>query len=293
MEIKVERPRAMRNVSVVCGAMGGSAAAAQALGFVVPARNVLVHEDYDLPRVLPEMAMYVAVSYSGNTEETLSFAHAALEQGLPLAVVTSGGKLLEFAREHELPVALVPEGLVPRHALPQMLSALLTLFDETNTLAQMRAVVPVASTVADETERIVSMLQERTPVLYASPVNELLTRIGKMYLNEGTKEPAFASIVPARNHDELQGFTAEFAEKYGFVFFYGADEGRVARRLDVLADMYREALYEVHALVLPEEPIARLATGWEVMRAVSDRLARERGIDPDTNPVTTEFKKRL
>lgn len=40
-----------------------------------------------------------AVSYSGNTVETLNSAKAAYDKGASVVAVTSGGKLKEFANE--------------------------------------------------------------------------------------------------------------------------------------------------------------------------------------------------
>ena len=41
----------------------------------------------------------IACSYSGNTEETLAAMHEALGKGARVACITSGGTMLELARE--------------------------------------------------------------------------------------------------------------------------------------------------------------------------------------------------
>jgi hypothetical protein len=73
--------------------------------------------DYGVPILRGEHIedhLLIASSYSGETEETLDFAHNALERNLPL---TSSGALLELARTTNTPHVVLPEGLVPRVAL--------------------------------------------------------------------------------------------------------------------------------------------------------------------------------
>src|ERR1700757_4375845 len=77
---------------LVCGGMGGSALPALALQLLGSSKHIIIHRDYDLPEHIPAGAAYVAISFSGNTEETVSFAQKALEKHLPLSVITAGGE---------------------------------------------------------------------------------------------------------------------------------------------------------------------------------------------------------
>ena len=60
----------------------------------------IVQSSYKLPSYTDENTLVVVSSYSGNTEETLEFADAAYSKGYDVAVITTGGKLLEFAKEN-------------------------------------------------------------------------------------------------------------------------------------------------------------------------------------------------
>ena len=64
--------------------------------------------------------LYILLSsYSGNTEETIDFAEKAFsKKKYNLAIISTGGKLIEFAKTHNLPYILLPQGdIQPRVAL--------------------------------------------------------------------------------------------------------------------------------------------------------------------------------
>lgn len=298
---ELERPRAGTPSAVVAGAMGGSARAAEALAFMFPEKRITVHEDFDLPAHAPEDALYLAVSYSGSTEEALSFAQAALAKGLPFAAVASGGELATLARKADAPLALVPPGMPPRDALLLMLRAIfaVTGTPEAALLESARA-LPGGERMTGDAAALAAALEEKIPVWYASSRNQLLARIAKMYCNESCRIPAFASAVPARAHDELQGFDpsgprAAHNGDYLAVFFRDeGDDPRTTRRLDVMKDMLGQMGAAAHDVALPAAPRGgKLLYAWRLMQESSRLFAARHGIDPDASPVTEAFKRNL
>ncbi|TSC59412.1 MAG: glucose/mannose-6-phosphate isomerase, partial [Parcubacteria group bacterium Gr01-1014_107] len=92
--------------SFVVGGMGGSNLATDILKSILPELDITSHRDYGLPESSKEKfeeTLFIASSFSGDTEETLDFAREALSKKLNLAAVTKGGKLLEFAERNKLP----------------------------------------------------------------------------------------------------------------------------------------------------------------------------------------------
>ena len=86
--------------------MGGSHFAADFLLMVKPGLDLIVHRDYGLPELPADVwkdRLVICSSYSGNTEEVIGAFYEAREKGLPLAVLSVGGKLLELAGEHVAP----------------------------------------------------------------------------------------------------------------------------------------------------------------------------------------------
>ena len=122
---------------VVIAGMGGSAIGGEVLGGLLAiqgAAPLWVHRDFGLPPSVDARTLAIAVSYSGNTEETLS-AYRALSKTRALkAVLTSGGKLAEAARKDGVPSATVSYRSPPRAAFASMFGALAGILGSAGTL---------------------------------------------------------------------------------------------------------------------------------------------------------------
>ena len=90
--------------------MGGSHLAADILKVYNPSLPMTIHEDYGLPfssEVLKN-SLVILSSYSGNTEEVIDAYQKAKEQGIAMAVIAVGGKLIEMAKEDGIPYLQLP-----------------------------------------------------------------------------------------------------------------------------------------------------------------------------------------
>lgn len=299
-EPSVERAQPTRYSTIIVGGMGGSALAGHALSFLGTGRNVIVHEAYDVPPVVPADALFVAVSYSGNTEETLSFARAVQQHGLPGAAVASGGALEEIAERTEMPFVRVPEGLAPRNALLHLTRAVLALLDDEESLAELAQLHADTSLLFEQAAMVSEAVANTIPVVYASNATEPLARIWTTFLSESAKIPTFASIIPSSNHYELQGLDkrgphAALAQKLAALLLRDPrDDARVRNRFAVL-----EALLHEQGLATWDIPMeettraAQLVHSWLLAWRTTETFAQSRGIDARTVPLTSEFKRRL
>jgi len=284
---------------VIVGGMGGSALPGHAARFLDNAISISVHSDYEMPEHAPADALCIAISYSGNTEETLSFAKAVHGRGYPLAVIASGGELSVFAREAGVPIAVVPEGLSPRNALFYLLRALLALTNRSALLEELAAVSIDAGGAHRASESLAKELSGGLPLFYASRTNGFLAHAAKIHAHETAKMLAFANVFPELNHNEMESFDTPAPDAAAalarFVLLRDArDDARVIRRMDLFAEMMR-----THGRRVAEVPLRGatraevLVYGWFVVHLSALALAGKRGVDPDTVPLVEEFKKRL
>ncbi len=122
--LDIPRIRPAKGRIYICG-MGGSAASGDILRALAPEAPIEVVRDYSLPLFLGKDDAVIAVSYSGNTEETLSAYTQAIEKGAVILAIASGGKLLDAAKADGVPYIVIPGGLPPRSALGWLMSPLL------------------------------------------------------------------------------------------------------------------------------------------------------------------------
>ncbi|HYE23262.1 MAG TPA: SIS domain-containing protein [Candidatus Paceibacterota bacterium] len=281
--------------SVIVGGMGGSALPALALQSCTHT-PLTVHRDYDLPDHAPKDALYVAISYSGETEETISFLDAAHNRGHQTVVITTGGTLLSKAEFLKTPRIMVPKtGLEPRDAFGFLTKALAALLKEEEVLRALDTQI-----IVDERSvlHLANALQDRIPLLYASTRNEAHTYIAKILLNETAKVPAFANVFPELNHNEFQGIDpkgpTDLAKDLVPVLFEDrGDHQGIRRRMKLFRELMDERGLETHALQIPEGRIEGILYIWQLFREASHTLAGSYGVEADATPLIAEFKKRL
>ena len=286
--------------------MGGSHLAADVLRAYKPELDLLVFSDYGVPALSPARlkdALFIASSFSGNTEEVLDFAEQAFARKLPLAVIAKGGKLLEFARKRALPyVELPPTKIQPRSGLGFQMLALAALIGDKKLIEELGA---CAKTLRPEEfegkgEALAGALRGKAPVVYASTRNRAVAYNWKIKLNETAKVPAFYNVIPELNHNEMTGFdvistTEGLSRKLHFIFLTdSADHPQNQRRMKVTKKLYEERGLSVTEVPLEgktalEKIFSSLLTAdWAALH-----LSKIYGTEAEQVPMVEEFKKLI
>ncbi len=217
--------------NIVYGAMGGSALAAVISGSW-PAYNVPfeVVRGYDIPEYVSERTYFIAASYSGNTEETISAIEQAEAKGAKIAVIAGGGKLAELAREKGYPLAMLPKAEQPRYAVFYNLKALLSLLYQAGLLANANAIaelegsadflkaavlpwLPTVPTTDNVAKKIALEAIGKSAVIYAGPKLFPAAYKWKISFNENAKQVAWTNQYPEFNHNEFMGWTKQPVDK--------------------------------------------------------------------------------
>ncbi len=293
------------HTNYILAGMGGSHLGGWLIKKYGGINNLFIHRDYglpDLPKDILENALIILSSYSGTTEETLDAGRVALERGLALAVVTKGGKLLEFAREHALPHVIIPDtNLEPRMAIGFSMLATACLLKNEKLEEAIRSagknVDPMAG--KSEGERIGEILKGKIPIIYGSAQNFPLAYIWKIKFNETSKIPAFCNTVPEMCHNELTGFdvvstTREISARMHALFLDDpADHPRVLVRMNVAAQMLTERGIPMERVALMGDGFAKAFSAALMADWISMELAQKYGVPNPETPMVAEFKKRI
>ncbi len=117
---------------VVCG-MGGSAIGGDlARDFCkIP---FFVNRDYHLPEFVDDKSLVILVSYSGNTEEVLNSMEEGKKKKAKIFIISSGGSLLERAKNLKLPFYKIDYFTLPRVALPYLFFPLIKILEKISIL---------------------------------------------------------------------------------------------------------------------------------------------------------------
>jgi glucose/mannose-6-phosphate isomerase len=310
----LELPAIAPSSELLIGGMGGSGIAgdfAAALSVRTPGR-VAVHKGYaPLPgwasRVGPTV---IAISYSGNTEETLSLVTAAGDSGLPVVTITTGGQLAEMSREAGWPSIEVPSGLQPRAAVGYLVGAVARLLASLGLLSDPAGALDEAADLVDDSTSeesatwamasdLARAMTGRISIIYGGgPISGTVAQRWKTQINENAKMPAWWSVLPELDHNEVVSWETlpeVTRELLGIVTLTDrSDHPRIRARLDHSASLTEFAvpwLAEIPAT--GESELARLMSLTVSGDLVSWMLAEEAGVDPVPVATIEKLKKLL
>lgn len=289
---------------VICG-MGGSQLGPMLIETYGPAHNLILHKDYGLPYLAPEVAeqaLFIMSSYSGTTEETIDAAREAFGRGHAVAAVSTGGKLIEFAKEHALPHIVIPEmGLQPRLAIGFSMLGLARLMGDGELEGRIRQAGTQLNPMAAQEEgmRVAHALHDQVPLFYASTANMPLAYIWKIKINETSKSPAFCNVVPEMCHNELCGMDVADSTRgltAGMTAVFLEDEmdhERNKKRMRIAGEILTQrGLRVIHIAVggrdFDKAFHTALMADW-----VSYELAKYYGVPDEATPLIADFKGRM
>lgn len=279
--------------NVIVGGVGGSALVARALFFLDPMFPIWLHDTYDLPAKSEGNTLYVAISYSGNTAETLSFARGALAKGRPLAVITSGGELLKLAKDNKLTHIAVPSGFQPREALVHMLRALMRVLGKEDMLREIDGCAVDTEAACSRGRDIASGMLGKIPLIYSSRDNQVLAYIWKVMFNESAKVPAFSNYFPELRHNEIQGIVHHTDGLKILLLADDEDDDKIRREMSVLRELVSSSAFSVMSIGLPSGKADKLIFTLAASSGAAQALAEHKGVSPSEVPFIELFKKSL
>lgn len=286
--------------------MGGSGITGDLLSRLLSV-EVIVARSYTIPPYIGEETLALAVSYSGDTEETLSAFEESLSRTERALAISSDGKLKQLCANRRIPWIGIPAGHQPRAALGWLLFTLLSIFrrlsafseDLSQTLAvlssQTRALGP--RNPENRAQQIASALLGRVPLIYGAGDTGPVAFRWKTQINENAKQPAFWAELPELCHNEIVGY--ELTPRIfpqGIVVFLRSrhDPPQIQTRIEILKEMLaRRGLPCLEAFGEGKGRIEELFSLIYLGDWVSVYLALLNGVDPTPVHPIQELKDRL
>jgi glucose/mannose-6-phosphate isomerase len=286
--------------AVACGA----AAALSAPDLAVP---FWVGQGSALPAFVNAATLVLAVSPSGDTEETLTAAEKAVERGAMVVAVggAPGGALARFATEARLPWCPVAPGGPARAALGAATVPLLVALTRAGLRADCAPAVDAAATTlarrrdallapSGPAAQLARRLGRTIPLVYGSAgTAAVAARWWKAQVNLNAKAPAFAATLPELTHDELAGWGQGgdvTRQTMSLVLLRHAGEApRAAGQFDAVRAATDEVMADVFEVQAEgDDELGRFFDLSLLGSLVSLHLAAREGVDPGPVPAVDD-----
>lgn len=299
--------------NVIVTGMGGSALAANLardwLDLPVPFEVV---KGYKLPAYIGASTLVIASSYSGNTEETLSAMEQAVQAGAEVAIIASGGKLLEAAQGANRPFVQLPADFQPRMGVLANLNALLNLLvvhglaeqsvvDELKgnaewLQAQTGQWLQSVESSQNPAKQLAWACAGKSPVIYAGSQFRGVAYKWKISFNENAKNVAWWNELPEFNHNEFIGWSSHPVEKpYAVIDLRSSfDHPQVQKRFEIsdrLLSGQRPKSTEIE--LQGDTVLKQMLWGSVLADFVSIYLAILNGVDPTKVDLIEKLKGEL
>ena len=251
-----------------CG-LGGSAITGDLIADLVRGEAkfpVLVNRDYTVPGFVDKKTLVFCISYSGNTEETLSSYRESVKKGARIIVISSGGELTKLAKSDKVCSLCVPQGFPPRTALGFLFFSVLTIFQRLNlinikkkdireTLSLLiklkKELSPNIPLGENQAKKIALKLKRKIPIIYTSNRLSAVALRFQTQLAENSKQFSGRNLFPEMNHNEIMAWNnpGEILKKFFVVFLTDkGDHRRVKNRMKItraLISKYPDGILEI------------------------------------------------
>lgn len=300
--------------NVVVLGMGGSGLAGDIVreiaGPFMPV-PVVVHKGYGIPNFINENTLVFAVSFSGNTEETLEAATDAVTSGGRLVAISRGGRLEGLATQWGVPHIPIADGIpMPRAGIGAVGIPPLVVLDRMGLFPGADSWIDSAveqlkrrrdQLVADgnTADKLARRIGRELPLIYGgSGLGGLAALRWKNQFNENSKIAAFWNQVPELTHNEICGW-GQHGDVTRQVFRlinlrHDYEHPQIMRRFDLISEFTDEVVSDIEEVRAEGEgSLAQLLDLVIFGDFTSWYLAARSGIDPGPVPILDDIKERL
>ncbi len=300
---------------VIVAGMGGSALAALVAKAWLEEELKIPFEvvrEYELPTYVDDSTLVIAISYSGNTEETLGCLQQAQDLFAQVGVLAAGGQLVEQATAAKIARVEIPAGLQPRMAVLFNLRALVALLANFGVVqaskidevtqpgewlhAQTEQWLSTVTTDKNQAKQLALLSVGKTPVFYGGRLTGPVAYKWKISWNENAKNVAFWNVYPEANHNEFIGWSSHPVDKPFAVFDLKSsfEHPRILKRFEVTDKLLSGLRPKAVPIQLEgDTPLAQLLWGSVLADFVSIYVAILNGVDPTPVDLVEKLKKEL
>mgnify|MGYP001157165119 CR=1 FL=1 len=249
----LEKRNNIKNI-LICG-MGGSAIGGDFVKTVLKDElkvPITVNRDYDLPSWVTNKTLVLICSYSGNTEETISCYNSTISNKIKPIIISSGGYILNDAKNNNFDYVQLPPGIQPRAAFGYSASLLLLtfvkiglinkiyskqLFDSIDSI-KSNSLRHASLSKDNDCLNLANAIYNKFPIIYCTVNTEVVGFRFRCQLAENSKILSSHFILPEQNHNEIEGFSNNDTSNYAIIWIKDENDNKhTLKRFDITSTL--------------------------------------------------------
>ena len=298
-DLKVDK----KNIEkIVVTGMGGSAIPGDLLKVYMNQETkipVFVNRNYSLPNFVDSKTLVFAISYSGNTEETVESLRDAFRKGCDVVAISSGGKIKEMANLHHKQFVQVPSKHQPRAMIGYLFFSMLKVLVNFGIIKDVSKEVGEISKYLDNDSfkkkgaELAKNMLDKIPLIYSSEELYPVAMRFKTQINENAKIHAFYNTFSEMNHNEILGFTNMDVPYHMVIFGSDSDHPRIKKRYEICKRLINSRVDVTQMNLSGNSFLKRMLTAIHLGDWTSYFMAIYKEVDPSPVDDIEKLKKDL
>lgn len=312
-EIDVDEKMFHNISSIVFSGMGGSGTTGDIIADWMRLKcSVPIHiaKNYHIPAFVNEHTLFIAMSVSGNTEETLTAMVEAASRDSKVVGVSNGGEMMCICKKKGLLHINIEQRLMPRVTLPDVLYTILNFLAHSPFLEGLKDRINESMEVMEETGRkiqskcryeenpakqLASWLLGSMPAAYCSPLQRGVGIRFKNSVNENAKLNAITAELLDSCHNELVAWGHDAHDTLKPLFVRNvSDPDEISARFSVFREMLEKKGQQVYEVpIRGSTALSSMMSSLYMLDYATIYLAVLRKVDPTPVQPIAEFKESM
>ncbi|MEM2759971.1 MAG: SIS domain-containing protein [Nitrososphaerales archaeon] len=302
--------------SIVFSGMGGSGTTGDIISDLTCLKSaipVYVTKSYHIPAFVNKNTLFIAMSVSGDTEETLTALLEAVSKSAKVVAISQGGEIENICKKKNLLHVKIEQRISPRITLPEVLYSALKLLsyfhlgyisgeveDSIQTMIEVgKKICKQCNFEQNPAKQLAKWMFGSIPAVYCSPLQRGVGIRFKNSVNENAKINAIAAEILDSCHNELVswGYRNKSAENEilrPILVRSNFDPEEVKKRFDVFKEMLERNEHEVYEVPLyGSTPLANVVSSLYLLDYSTIYLGILKKVDPTPINAVFEFKDEM
>ncbi len=268
--------------------------------------------DYVLPEYADQNSLIIAVSYSGETEETLSAFFDAVKRHCSVSTMSSGGRLQKFSQKLKIPYINMPTGFVPRAAVAYTFFPLTVIMEKLRiaekTKKEVEETLQILRKVSEENrlkvpfeknkaKKLASEIEGTVPIVYGFRQYSAVARRLKCQFNENSKVPSKFDVFSELNHNEVVGWEApkNLTKTFSLILIRDPEEPpEIKQRIEITKQIVSPKVHKIVEIqAIGKHKLAKMLSSMYIGDFASIYLAVLRNVDPTPTRTIAHLKRKI